>query len=126
MTDSMMFPSEWEKFIEDYSFKDKEEVYTNGTVLVPVFRVEQMVEHYFGCKWIPVTERLPEDDLPKGSKVKQIKVLTALKSDNGVRTVRSQMRYRCTWYSDSEPWTWKYSGSKITHWMPLPEPPKGE
>jgi hypothetical protein len=75
-------------------------------------------------KWIPVSERLPEDDLPKDSKVKQIKVLTALKSDKGVRTVRSQMRYRCTWYSDSEPWVWKYSGSEITHWMPLPEPPK--
>ena len=26
-------------FIIDYSFKDKEEVYTNGTVLVPLFRV---------------------------------------------------------------------------------------
>ena len=74
--------------------------------------------------WIPVTERLPEDDLPKCSKVKQIKVLTALKGDNGVRTVRSQMRFRCTWYSDAEPWAWKYSGSKITHWMPMPEPPK--
>lgn len=75
-------------------------------------------------KWIPVSERLPEDDLPKGSKVKQIKVLTALKSDKGVRTVRSQKRYRCTWYSDFAPWTWKYSGSEITHWKPLPEPPK--
>lgn len=74
--------------------------------------------------WIPVSERLPEDDLPKCSKVKQIKVLTALKSDKGVRTVRSQMRYRCTWYSDSAPWEWKYSGSEITHWMPLPKPPQ--
>jgi hypothetical protein len=73
--------------------------------------------------WIPVTERLPEDDLPKGSKVKQIKVLTALKSDKGVRTIRSQMRYRMTWYN-SAPWAWKCSGSEITHWMPLPEPPK--
>jgi len=26
-------------FIIDYSFKDKKEVYTNGTVLVPLFRV---------------------------------------------------------------------------------------
>jgi hypothetical protein len=26
-------------FIINYSFKDKEEVYTNGTVLVPLFRV---------------------------------------------------------------------------------------
>ena len=76
-------------------------------------------------RWIPVTERLPEDDLPKGSKVKQIKVLTALKSDKGVRTVRSQLRYRMTWYN-SAPWAWKCSGSEITHWMPLPEPPNEE
>jgi hypothetical protein len=26
-------------FIIDYSFKDKEEVYTNGTILVPLYRV---------------------------------------------------------------------------------------
>lgn len=76
-------------------------------------------------EWIPVTERLPEDDLPKSSKVKQIKVLTALKSDKGVRTVRSQMRFRCTWYN-AAPWAWKYSGSEITHWMPLPQAPRKE
>ena len=77
--------------------------------------------------WIPVTERLPESGLPKGSKVKQIKVLTALISDKGVRTVRSQMRYKDTWATGyQEIWRWKYSGSEITHWMPLPEPPKEE
>ena len=27
------------EFIIDYSFKDTEEVYTNGTILVPLFRV---------------------------------------------------------------------------------------
>lgn len=75
------------------------------------------------CKWIPVTERLPEDGLPRISEVKQIKVLTALKSDKGVRTVRSQLRYRDTWCREVR-WMWKYSGSEITHWMPLPEPPK--
>ena len=26
-------------FIIDYSFKDKQEIYTNGTILVPLFRV---------------------------------------------------------------------------------------
>lgn len=26
-------------FIIDYSFKDKQQVYTNGTILVPLFRV---------------------------------------------------------------------------------------
>lgn len=75
--------------------------------------------------WIPVTERLPEDNLPRFSEVKQIKVLTALKRSNGVRTVRSQMRYKDTWATGyKEIWRWKYSGSEITHWMPLPEPPK--
>lgn len=29
------------RFIEDYAFKDEEEVYTNGAVLVPLFRVKQ-------------------------------------------------------------------------------------
>lgn len=72
-------------------------------------------------KWIPVAERLPEDNLPRFSTVKQIKVLTALISDNGVRTVRSQMRYKDTWY---DRWEWKYSASKITHWMEPPEPPE--
>jgi hypothetical protein len=37
-------------FIIDYSFKDKEEVYTNGTILVPLFRVLDAIaqngEHY--------------------------------------------------------------------------------
>jgi hypothetical protein len=78
-----------------------------------------------GRKWISAAERLPEDDLPKNSMVKQIKVLTALKSSNGARTVRSQMRYRMTWYT-SAPWAWKCSGSEITHWMPLPELPEEE
>jgi hypothetical protein len=27
------------EFIIDYSFKDRKEVYTNGTILVPLFRV---------------------------------------------------------------------------------------
>ena len=103
----------------------------------PCYQVETAANHLIangigfvtdnnvGSKWISVKDRLPEDDLPKGSNVKQIKVLTALKSDKGVRTVRSQMRYRMTWYNSS-PWAWKYSGSEITHWQYLPQPPKGE
>lgn len=75
--------------------------------------------------WIPVSVWLPENGLPKCSKVKQLKVLTALISDKGVRTVRSQMRYKDTWATGyQEIWRWKCSGSEITHWMPLPEPPK--
>ena len=41
-------------FIMDYSFKDSKEVYTNGTILVPLFRVLDVIEqkgnqyHTFG------------------------------------------------------------------------------
>ncbi len=34
------------KFLDGYSFKDKEEVYTNGAELVPTFRVGQALECY--------------------------------------------------------------------------------
>ena len=46
MTDKMEFPKTMREFIDNYSFKDIEEVYTNGAELVPVFRVEQALEHY--------------------------------------------------------------------------------
>lgn len=48
--DVMEFPRTSEEFCGQYSFFDKDEVYTNGSLLIPVFRVEQMVEHYFGGK----------------------------------------------------------------------------
>lgn len=31
-------------FIMDYSFKDSKEIYTNGTILVPLFRVLDAIE----------------------------------------------------------------------------------
>ena len=69
--------------------------------------------------WISVKDRLPEDDLPNNKK--QIKVLVVIKAKNGY-TVRSQMRFLNIYNK----WAWKYSAGDITHWMPLPEPPKGE
>lgn len=45
--DVMEFPRTPEEFCRQYGFFDKDEVYTNGSLLIPVFRVEQMVEHYF-------------------------------------------------------------------------------
>ena len=48
--ESMEFPNDIKDFIKNYSFKDKEERYTNGSMLIPVFRVEQMLEYYFGLK----------------------------------------------------------------------------
>lgn len=74
-------------------------------------------------RWIPVEERLPEDGVC--CDVKQIKVLVVLESSNGVRTVRSQTRYRDIWGKEIR-WMWKQSYGKVTHWMPLPEAPEGE
>lgn len=44
--DCMIFPKTIEEFIDKYKFTDKKEVYTNGSELIPVFRVEQAIEHY--------------------------------------------------------------------------------
>lgn len=46
MNDTMSFPKTIDEFLDDYSFKDKEEAYTNGSMLIPTFRVWQGVEHY--------------------------------------------------------------------------------
>lgn len=46
MADRMEFPNTMKEFIDSFSFKDSEEVYTNGAELISVFRVEQGFEHY--------------------------------------------------------------------------------
>lgn len=46
MADRIEFPKTIAEFIKGYSFKDTDEVYTNGAELIPVFRVEQALEHY--------------------------------------------------------------------------------
>ena len=46
MADLMIFPKTIQEFIKDYSFKDEQEVYTNGAMLIPVFRMEQAYIFY--------------------------------------------------------------------------------
>ena len=61
-------------------------------------------------QWIPVSERLPENICP---------VLVALE---GLSTAFNG------WYHDGKWWTvgagTRPFTQKVTHWMPLPEPPK--
>jgi hypothetical protein len=45
MNEQMEFPETFEKFAEEYGFKDDKEVYTNGSDLIPIFRVKQWLEH---------------------------------------------------------------------------------
>ena len=46
MADMMNFPKRWEDFLHDYEFEDTRRIYTNGSKLIPSFRVKQMMEHY--------------------------------------------------------------------------------
>ena len=91
-------------------------------------RIETTVDHLIANgvtvqEWIPVTEKLPEDDLPKDSKVKQIKVLVAYKT-NGRWVERTQIRVKGYWFREPDKWSWAKTSDPISHWMPLPEPPK--
>ena len=46
MADMMNFPKRWKDFLHDYEFEDARRIYTNGSKLIPSFRVKQMMEHY--------------------------------------------------------------------------------
>ena len=41
MTDTMSFPKTLDEFMQQYKIVDTEQVYTNGTELVPIFRIKQ-------------------------------------------------------------------------------------
>lgn len=46
MGENMNYPEDPMDFINQYSFIDKHEIYTNGAEVISVFRVGQMIEHY--------------------------------------------------------------------------------
>ena len=96
--------------------------------------LQQTVEHYKGCaddwykeacdykaalpRWIPVTERLPEDF--KAVLVYTPKFLNqfmAYHKDDGWRVWSPQDNHGVPFINGQ---------GEITHWMPLPEPPKEE
>ena len=49
--ESMSFPETFEEFTNQYKIVDKEQVYTNGSELIPIFRVKQQLEHVEDCNW---------------------------------------------------------------------------
>lgn len=60
--------------------------------------------------WIPVKDRLPED----GQSV--------LTCKNGICDIQIYEKRRNGWLCKG----WFWSMATVTHWMPLPQPPKGE
>ena len=66
-----------------------------------------------GSKWIPVTERLPQEF---------VSVLVCIPCEHPFPTVKEA-------YLTNDYWVTKtsiFSDKDVTHWMPLPEPPKEE
>ena len=46
MTEVMTFPKTINEFIDNYSFFDEKQIYTNGGKLIPVFRIYQALIYY--------------------------------------------------------------------------------
>ena len=74
-------------------------------------------------EWISVKDRLPynkEHDW----------VLTQVVEDNGYMHIPRVMEYRQLrndWFEETYGWLSEHNGLfSVTHWMPLPNPPKGE
>lgn len=89
--------------MEQYKMVDTEQIYSNGTEYVPIFRMEQWFAHQADTpRWIPVAEGLPEED--------------------GRYLITGK---RGTVYSlEYEDKRW-YGGIEPIAWMPLPSPYKG-
>jgi hypothetical protein len=85
-------------------------------------------------KWIPVTERLPEEHKSIFAKLHGTKnwmpgmfctlsntVLASVEYEDGTRSVKATHTKDGKWNLQN-----MHRAKEVTHWMPLPEPPKGE
>ena len=74
-------------------------------------------------EWISVTDRLPDNK-------EHDWVLAQVVEDNGFMHIPKVMEYRQQrndWFEETYGWLSEHNGAfTVTHWMPLPEPPKGE
>ena len=74
-------------------------------------------------EWISVKDRLPDNK-------EYDWVLAQVVEDNGYMHIPRVMEYRQLkndWFEDTYGWLSEHNGVfTVTHWMPLPKPPKGE
>ena len=74
-------------------------------------------------EWISVDDRLPDNK-------EYDWVLAQVVEDNGFMHIPTVMEYRQSkndWFEETYGWLSEHNGAfTVTHWMPLPEPPKGE
>lgn len=76
-------------------------------------------------KWIPVTEKLPEND--------ECVLICALDVNDGEKEIAISAYSEAVFGGQKlgykrwiEPYQYFSRQHKVTHWMPMPEPPKGE
>jgi len=107
------------------NLRDCAEVYkltdNENTLEYPLLiKAADAIEKLNKLKWIPVTERMPDDDVP------------VLACYVGYRSHRLRpdllaCRYEDEWcHWDGEPCSHEKCKVIITHWMPLPELPREE
>lgn len=84
-------------------------------------------------QWIPVTERLPEDDdqlhFYDDGIMRCITVLAYTEYGRTIPKNRLLVRPTGNKYLEKQVtngWVWASGTEEVTHWMPLPQPPKEE
>lgn len=96
------------------------------------FEAADAIEELSKPRWIPVTERLPEDDTLVGKLIAdsegniRIAGRCAEITLNGGKTVFTDLVDLVDFLAGETPTTEWDDCTHITHWMPLPEPAKEE
>lgn len=68
---TMYYPDTWQDFADDFSLEDNQKVYTDGSVMMEMYRVQMMMEYYHD----PVVE---ENDKLRGLCSKLLDIINVL------------------------------------------------
>ena len=141
----MEFPNTFDEYANEYGFKDDKEIYTNGSELIPVFRVKQWLEHINKPTQIidksNFDEKQYKADIDTAyecgrarPKAKWIRVDERLPEEGGdylvtesfdlfvkEPTIEVHKNFYCILSKK-----WLYDNDNVVAWMPLPEPYNAE
>ena len=102
----------------------------NGVTINRVTEDTPVADNLSPTGWIPVSERLPEDDgkylvFEQSGGRTNTSILRFAKDARKVDRYDFKGRWKNAWYEYDSEWG-HYTVNSVTHWMPLPQPPKGE